>query len=72
MEANNEKSMTTLFSQTFEVPESKVPLFFHFWPPGQDIDILCFLLFFSVTKTTDYIDKFHTSDHNLKITKKCH
>ena len=27
MEAKNEKIKTTLFSQTFEVPESKVPLF---------------------------------------------
>ena len=43
LEAKNEKSKTTLFSQTFEVPESKVPLFFHVLPPGQDIDILCFL-----------------------------
>ena len=28
MEAKNEKSKTTLFSQTFEVAENKVPLFF--------------------------------------------
>ena len=28
LEAKNEKSKTTLFSQTFEVPENKVPLFF--------------------------------------------
>ena len=41
MEAKNEKSKTTLFSQTFEVAENKVP-FFHFWPSGRDIGDLCF------------------------------
>ena len=43
LESKNDKSKITLFSQTFEVPENKVPLFFHFLPQGQDIDILCFL-----------------------------
>ena len=33
-----EKSKTTLFPQTFEVAENKVPLFFHFWPLGRDIE----------------------------------
>ena len=31
LEAKNDNSKTTLFSQTFEVPENKVPLFFSFF-----------------------------------------
>ena len=51
LEAKNEKSKTTLFSQTFEVPENKVPLFFfHFWPPGRNIDILFFYQFIYLAK----------------------
>ena len=30
LEAKNDKSKTTLFSQTFKVPENKVPLLFSF------------------------------------------
>ena len=42
LEAKNDKSKTTLYSQTFKVRENKVSLFFHFWPLGRDIDDLCF------------------------------
>ena len=42
MEAKNEKSKTTLFSQTFEVPESKVPLFFPFLRQAEILTIYAF------------------------------
>ena len=35
---NMKKSKPISFSQTFEVAKNKVPLFFHFWPLGQNIE----------------------------------
>ena len=44
-----EKSKTTLFAQTFEVADNKVPLFFFpFWPLGQDIEDKCILPVFTL------------------------
>ena len=37
------KNKGTLFSGTKKVPEIKWSHFSHFWPPGRDIDNLCFL-----------------------------
>ena len=42
IEAKNEKSETTFFLQLLRFEKIKYPYFFHFWPPGRDIDNFCF------------------------------
>ena len=63
MEAKNEKSKTTLFFQTYEVSESKVPLLFFLF--GLQAKILTFCAFYDFI----YLAKISSEENpcSLKI-----